>query len=264
MARVVRKVSNKSARSQKKGLDKKQKTIIGSIVGGIIVVVAVVLTIVLILVNNNTTEEFHDYLSDTQTVILDSTTNEETTVNFTKMSYSGVLYHHNNSNSNTNYRDNEYVKFVFVYAQDFHNFYPDESDEDNFNQSDKDLLARLARFQARVDEYNKTASDEDQAVFYLVDTYYDYNQGIFDDEYVGTSGDVTITSMFCLLAGEGCDGNKRGLLKYSFDCNVEGETKKLTMFEANNGFSTDRGNQAYNLLKSGFDNYEKGYISEDK
>ena len=115
-----------------------------------------------------------------------------------------------------------------------------------------------------VDEYNKTASDEDKAVFYLVDTYYDYNQGIFDDEYVGTSGDVTITSMFCLLAGEGCDGNKSGLLKYSFDCNVEGETKKLTMFEANNGFSTDRGNQAYNLLKSGFDNYEKGYISEDK
>ena len=76
MARVVRKVSNKSARSQKKGLDKKQKTIIGSIVGGVIVVVAVVLTIVLIVVNNNTTEEFHDYLSDTQTVILDSTTNE--------------------------------------------------------------------------------------------------------------------------------------------------------------------------------------------
>ena len=54
MARVVRKVSNKSAKSQKKGLDKKQKTIIGSIVGGVIVVVAVVLTIVLIVVNNNT------------------------------------------------------------------------------------------------------------------------------------------------------------------------------------------------------------------
>ena len=163
MARVVRKVSNKSAKSQKKGLDKKQKTIIGSIVGGVIVVVAVVLTIVLIVVNN-TTEEFHDYLADTQTVVLDSTTNEETSVTFTKMSYSGVLYHHNNSNSNSNYRNNEYVKFVFVYAQDFHNFYPDEADEDNFNQSDKDLLARLARFQARVDEYNKTASDEDKAV----------------------------------------------------------------------------------------------------
>lgn len=259
MARVVRKVSNKSAKDQKKTDNKKKWRVWGgSIVAALIVIAAVVVILVICL--NKSSDDFVDYLDGEQTVLVDDV---ETKITFTKSTYSSVLYHHNNSNDNSEYRENSYYKYVFVYAQNFHTFYPDSSDEDNYTKNDEELLNRLRKFQARVDAYNKTVDRDEQAIFYLVDTYYDYNQGILDDSTnFGTSSDDSVSNLFCLLAGEGNDTTAIGLVKYTFECEVplndtETETKTLSMYE--NGFSTDRASQAYNLLKANFDGYEKGY-----
>ena len=260
MARVVRKVSNKASKEQKRTNpnNKKRNIWIGSIVAAIIVIAAVVVTIILCN-NGGSNNSFYDYLADEQTVKIED---QEYKVSFTKMSYSGVLYHHNNTNEANEYEELSYYKYVFVYAQDFHSFYPDkDKNSDKYSSDDEELLSRLARFQARVDNYNKEvgSNSEEKAIFFLVDTYYDYNKGIFDDTNFRTTSDDNLTSLFCLFAGRGIDGNQMGLVQYTFTCNVDGENQKLTMYDTNNGFSMDRGSQAYNLIKSGFNNYEKGY-----
>ena len=69
MARVVRKVSNKASKEQKRTNpnNKKRNIWIGSIVAAIIVIAAVVVTIILCN-NGGSNNSFYDYLADEQTV----------------------------------------------------------------------------------------------------------------------------------------------------------------------------------------------------
>lgn len=259
MARVVRKVSNKASKEQKKTTsnNKKRNIWIGSIIAGIIVIAAVVVTI--ILCNSGSDDSFNDYLANEQIVKIEGDDTEYKT-SFTKMTYSGVLYHHNNTNENDAYLREDYYKYVFVYAQDFHSFYPnEEKDGDNYSKADSDLLEILARFQLRVDQYNETADREEKAIFYIVDTYYDFNKGIFDDTNFGTTSDENLTSLFCLFAGKGIDGNSNGLVQYEFNIDDDVVESSISMYEKNNAFSKELATKAYNLLQSGFNNYEKGY-----
>ncbi len=258
MARVVRKVSNKASKEQKKTTsnNKKRNIWIGSILAGIIVIAAVVVTIILCI--RGSSESFHDYLAGEQIVKIDGDSNEYKT-SFTKMTYSGVLYHHNNANENDVYLEEDYYKYVFVYAQDFHKFYPNkDKDKDKYSKDDSELLARLARLQLRIDQYNETVNREEMAILYVVDTYYDYNKGIFDDSNFGTTSDDNLTSLFCLFAGNGITENKIGLVKYDFNINDEKEST-INMYDTNNGLTKEKASQAYSLLQVNFNNYEKGY-----
>ncbi len=165
MARVVRKVSNKAVKGQKKerkGLlfSKKFWIIIISIV---VVLAAAGITIGVIVANNQkskSTVEVDDYFGQTQKY-------KETEVNFEKITYQGVKLH-------TNSDSELYDDYVFVFATDLNSFYPfdlyaDSKKKDNMKvDRHSQIFDSLVNLQYVIDEFNKT-SDTSVRLF-IVDT----------------------------------------------------------------------------------------------
>ena len=188
VARVVRKVSNKAVKGQKrerKGLvfSKKFWIIIISIV---VVLAAAGITIGVIVANNNktTTVEVDDYFGKTQKFNYED-------VDFTKMTYQGVLLH-TNENSEL-FNDN-----TFVFAANLSTFYPVELIDTNNNNTDlKDkkhekVFFELIELQNAIDNHNKNS--ENKFYLYIVDTTSksgNSSDAIYSDTKFSGSDDAT-------------------------------------------------------------------------
>lgn len=168
MARVVRKVSNKAVKGQKRekgGLlhSKKFWIILISI---IVILTAAGITVGIIVSNNNKkteeTVEVDDYFGQTQKF-------KETDVNFEKMTYAGVKLH---SNTNAGSIMNEYT---FVFATDLSVFYPKELKDNDDNDLKDDLhekvFNQLVELQYYIDLYNADPNNsEERIALYIVNT----------------------------------------------------------------------------------------------
>lgn len=167
MARVVRKVSNKAVKGQKrerKGLlfSKKFWIILISIV---VVLTAAGITIGVVVANNNSsskTVEVDDYFGQTQKY-------NNTDVNFTKMTYEGVKLH-------TNTESELFEENVFVFAASLDSFYPvtlidtNNDDTDLKNDQHEKIFNTLIQLQYEIDKYNAKAENSDnQFKLYIVD-----------------------------------------------------------------------------------------------
>ena len=188
MARVVRKVSNKAVKGQKrerKGLvfSKKFWIIIISIV---VVLAAAGITIGVIVANNNktTTVEVDDYFGQTQKF-------KDEDVNFTKMTYQGVLLHTNDNSELFN-------DYTFVFAASLSSFYPVElidTNNDNTDLKDKKhelIFNELIELQNAIDKHNKNS--ENKIYLYIVDTSSkagNSSDAIYSDSKFSSSDDST-------------------------------------------------------------------------
>ncbi len=196
MARVVRKVSNKAVKGQKKdrkGLvfSKKFWIIIASIV---VVLTAAGITIGVIVANNNssTTVEVGDYFGETQKY-------NDTDVKFKKMTYQGVVLH-------TNPDSELYQQNVFVFAASLSSFYPFtliDTNNDNTDLKDtkhEQIFNALVELQYIIDEHNKTADEATYFNLYIVDTTVESgnsSDAIYTDKnFCDTSSDSFLGPLF--------------------------------------------------------------------
>ena len=200
MARVVRKVSGKAVRGQKKGILYNKNFWIG-ISCGLVAILALVLGLVFGLRANNSASEVEveDYFGMTQTY-KDKDTNKDVTVNFTKSSYAGVKMH---TNPNA---DSTFVEYVFVFATDLSKFYPCDlmQDDDNLkNENHEAIFEALMILQNSINEHNKLGNDYKVAL-YIVDTKDNQasdNMSILSDAKF-TGGATDVTSLLALVNGD--------------------------------------------------------------
>ena len=167
MARVVRKVSNKATKGQKRGnglLHSKKFWII--VISIVVVLAAAGITIGIIVANNkksDTTVEVDDYFGKTQNI-------HDTDVNFTKMSYQGVRLHTNPEEGQL------FNDFTFVFATDLATFYPfdilDDDDEIAIHsvETHKSAFENLKELQYEIDKYNALPEAEHKLALYIVNT----------------------------------------------------------------------------------------------
>lgn len=185
MARVVRKVSSKTAKGQNKKtglLKNKLFWIIGSVVLVIGLTVGIVLGVVL---NQNSEEQGNttDYFA----------TQEE--VEFTKGSYASVLNYTNLNYENPQNNTSLFVENVFIFAYDLTSFYPDSTDEDNYNSKHADILAKLIDLQKAIDAAN-AKDDTLEIKLYIIDTSVGQNGGALTDTKLGGTEDSTNKFLF--------------------------------------------------------------------
>lgn len=217
MARVVRKVSNKATKGQKRGnglLHSKKFWII--VISIIVVLAAVGITIGVIVANNNkkkdSTVEVDDYFGTTQRI-------HDTDVNFTKMTYQGVCLH-------TNPEEGELFNyFTFVFAADLATFYPEDiKDDDDEVTQEKNIqhenaFRNLVELQYVIDKYNETAEDEYKVALYIVnsdqvDGNTSYN--IYSDsKFVAKTSSETLGPLFTIIGEDGIVEKVDGKAAYS-------------------------------------------------
>ena len=247
MARVVRKVSNKAVKGQKKErkgifFSKKFWIIIISIV---IVRAAAGITIGVVVANNNktTTVEVGDYFGQTQKY-------KEEDVKFTKMTYQGVKLH-------TNVDSEVFNEGTFVFATELATFYPFElldtnnDNEDLKNKTHEGVFKLLVELQNAIDNHNKNS--EVKFYLYIVDTTAkagNSSSSIYADKDFGGSDDKTTGPLF-------------------FYYNVDGLQKTVPNDSSNNNNSSNQGKTLFsdsfidsaNTMKSAISNaiiYVKG------
>lgn len=186
MAQIKRKkVSNVATKGQKKSFKDLSKNKWFWIIGCCclaVIVAAIVVPIVIIKANSKTTTNV-DYFAITQKYV-DQDKNEHE-VNFSKMSYSGLLQHTNTVNKNVGVYD----EHVFVFALDVSAFHPEDyvdenGDDQKANETHKVFLDYLIQLQYRIDLYNKD-NKENPCKLYIVDTTtnaYSENASVLDDD----------------------------------------------------------------------------------
>jgi len=204
VARVVRKVSNKAVKGQKrerKGLlfSKKFWIILISIV---VVLTAAGITIGVVVANNNSssaTVEVDDYFGQTQKY-------NNTDVNFTKMTYEGVALHTNPESELVN-------DYTFVFAADLSTFYPFDlidtnNDDTNLkNSKHTQIFNLLVELQYTIDTF--AAKNNYDVKLYIVNTEVADGNGsssIYENKsFVPTaSSDSSFAGpLFCLLSVDG-------------------------------------------------------------
>ncbi len=219
MAKIVRKVSNKATKGQKREygfkrlLHKKIFWIIASLllVG---IACAIILPIVLSSKDSeDTTHEHPDYFNISTTYV--DKDNNEHEINFKKISYAGIIMETTLSvdilREDTNFNT---IEYAFIFALDVTKFYPedfyltdeDEDDIDNNKKSEVDERAynALKKLQYQIDLYNESHpnTDDDVALF-IVDTSNsstNSNSNILSDtKFGGKESDdssSSITTMF--------------------------------------------------------------------
>lgn len=200
MARVVRKVSNKATKGQKreKGalLHSKKFWIIA--ISILVVLIAAGIIIGVVIANNqkkDETVEVDDYFGKTQRIY-------DTDVNFTKMTYQGVCLH-------TNAEEGElFNDYTFVFAANLATFYPEDlydSDDNNLkDQKHYEIFEALKELQYEIDRYNSSDEPEHKIALYIVNTdQVDGNTSynIYSDSKFTVSSDTdSNTSLDCLFA----------------------------------------------------------------
>ncbi|MGM9970424.1 MAG: hypothetical protein ACI35S_08525 [Anaeroplasma sp.] len=215
MARIVRKVSGKDVRGQKRNkgiLYSKKFWIIASVIAVIIIAASIITGVVI--ANNNKSEEevsVEDYFGMTQK------TANGVEVNFEKMSYSGLRMH-----SNPNF-DDTFIEYIFIFATDLNSFYPmDLYDNDGNNLKNSvhsKIFELLVSLQYEIDQVNK--ADNDYSVkLYIIDTAStsgSENTGLLLDSNYGGNENENVTSIFSLTTEDGLidsyRGDKGGVIK---------------------------------------------------
>lgn len=192
MARVVRKVSNKAVVGQKKRKRKFSSKLLWSIVAAVAVIgLAVGITLGIVLNKEDESESRVDYFA----------TCEEVT--FTKASYDGVKNYINVNYRNPQNNEELNIENVFVFAYNSSTFYPDSTDEDNYNSSHKELLNKMIDLQKHIDSAAEAGKD---IKLFIVDTSVGNNAEIFTSSTFGSIYSSETTSfapmLICIELGE--------------------------------------------------------------
>ncbi len=198
MARVVRKVSGKAVRGQKKGILYNKNFWIG-ISCGVVAIIALVLGLVFGLKGNSNTNsepKVEDYFAMEYTY-KDKNTSEERKVNFEKASYAEVAMH-----TNPNF-ESTFIDYVFVFATDLSKFYPKtlmQNETDLKDKNHESILEYLIFLQDSINLY-----DGDYKVkLYIVDTQDNQasdNMSIFSDSKFN-GGKSELTTILSLVNGD--------------------------------------------------------------
>lgn len=242
MARVVRKVSNKATKGQKKdkGYIFRSKKFWIIVISVVVLLAAAGITIGIIVSNNNKKEdtvEVDDYFGQTQKF-------KETDVNFTKMTYQGVKLH-------TNPQENElFNDFTFVFATSLSTFYPvelkDSDGNDYMDSKHKGTFEVLKELQYEIDKYNNSDNPEYKLALYIVNTdTVDGNTSYniyTDSSFMDKSNDSFLGPLFAVV-------DEDGLLS-----KVNGKSIYAQSFDEENAMISSI-EQAINLVK--YNNFEK-------
>lgn len=192
MAHIVRKVSNKEARGQRKRNKK-----LWFIIGGICLVAilcAVFIPLGIYWASSDDTVEVDDYFGQTQTYKVND---EEHEVNFTKATYGRLLVD----------VETKRVGHIFVFATDLSTFYPftleDSDGNDLKNSTHEAVFNMLVKLQYEIDQYNSKHEDlSTQTELLIIDTKSDDNSTnssvLSNSTYaVSSDDDNTVEQMFC-------------------------------------------------------------------
>lgn len=265
MARVVRKVSGKAVRGQKKGLLYSKKFWI-STVAAVLVVVAVVLGLVFGLGGSTSDEvEAPDYFAKdyTVTTVLPKYVEgkpqydkdedgkyiptKDIKVSFKKASYAEVVMHTNDNN------DYLYNQHTFVFATDLSTFFPEDvMDGDKVakekNEEHAKILDALILLQAEIDNYNKYFSTEGQpnmARLFIVDTREalgsDNKTILTDTKFGGAEGTTLLLSLV----------SNEEVVK-SFKDEVNGKTKNILCTTSTASAVQESVNASRSFIRQGF------------
>ena len=202
---------------------KKFWIIFSSIVAGLIVI-GVSIWLIVYFVTKTNENKIQDYFGGESTNL--SYKYDDKEVKFNKISYDGVLMHHNVNDGG----EGTFVTNIFVFATSLNTFYADKAIDDGKDKDDEDVtflydktansvFNQLVKLQGEIDAYNKTADDDAKAVLYIVDTSIGDNSSIFADSLFGGTDDSTNTLFFGLI-------NEDGLVKDFV--NSEKKTLSLT------------------------------------
>ena len=231
MARIVRKVSNKAVKGQKRErtgvvYSKKFWIIIATV---LVLLIAAGITIPLVINKNNSstsTVEVDDYFGQEQKY-------NGNTVKFTKMTYQGVKLHINESSD-------VHSEYTFVFAASLDNFYPveliDENDKDLKNEKHEQVFKLLKELQYNIDLVNEAAGTN-KVNLYIVDTSAkDGNSSnyIFTDTSFKPNENETedLTELFFLYTIDGLITQPKGTSLTTYGDNF---TTGSTIFTAVNG-----------------------------
>ncbi len=211
MATIKRKKVNSNAtKGQAKDSIFKTKKfwiIFSSIALGLIVIgVAIGLTVYF--TTKKDENEIQDYFGGVSTNLSYKYNDEE--VKFTKISYDGVLMHHNVNDGG----EGTFISNIFVFATNLKTFYADKAIDDGKDKDDdtvtflydktaNTVFNQLVKLQGEINDYNKTADRDAQAVLYIVDTSIGDNQSIFADTLFDGSDDSKNSLFFGLVNEDG-------------------------------------------------------------
>ncbi len=211
MATIKRKkVNSKATKGQTKDSIFKSKKfwiICSSIVAGLIII-GVTIGLIVYFVNKSDENEVQDYFGGESTNL--SYKYEDETVSFNKISYDGVLMHHNPVDGG----EGTFISYIFVFATDLKTFYADKAIDDGKDKDDEDVtflynktansvFNQLVKLQGEIDIYNKTADKDSKAVLYIVDTSIGDNSSIFADSLFGGADDSSNSLFFGLITEDG-------------------------------------------------------------
>ena len=206
MARVVRKISRKASRGQKRDNALLHSKKFWYIVAATVLVCAIVGVVVGVIVNNNksedTTVEVEDYFAQTWTYVDDSKVSHE--IKFEKISYAGLAYH-----TNPNASDEVFYDYTFVFATDLSTFYPvdlfDNDDKNLKNKEHEQIFNALIKLQYFVNLYNDQNEDYDIKLL-IVDasskTGSSNTQVLLNPKFGGSQGE-DVTMMLSLVDHDG-------------------------------------------------------------
>lgn len=211
MAQIKRKkVNSKATKGQKKeSLFKNKKFwIIFSSIAAALIIIGVTIGLIVHFNSSDDENKVQDYFAGEATNLSYDYNGEK--VSFTKMSYDGVLMHHEVNDNN----DDTFVKYIFVFATDLSTFYADKAIDDGkskddegvvflYNKDANKVFSQLVILQGEIDKYNKTVAHEDRVALYIVDTHVSDNLSIFADSNFGGSDDSTSSVLFALLTEDG-------------------------------------------------------------
>ena len=222
MAKIVRKVSNKATKGQKREYGFKRllhKKIFWIVTSVLLVGIACAIILPIVLSSKDsedTTHKHPDYFNISATYT--DKENVEHEVNFKKISYAGLIME--TSNNHDAIKDDNFdfntIEYAFVFAIDVTKFYPedyyktDEDEEDDNNlksEGDERIYKALIELQYQIDLYNENHPNTDDDVqLFIVDTSNkstnDNISLLSDTKFGGSSSDDestdTKTTMFSL------------------------------------------------------------------
>jgi len=186
LAKIVRKVSNKATKGQKREYGFKRllhKKIFWIVASVLLVGIACAIILPIVLTNDSsedTTHKHPDYFNISATYKVSDT--EDYEVNFKKISYAGLIME--TSNDHDAIKDDKFnfntIEYAFVFAIDVTKFYPedyyktDEDEEDDNNlksEVDERVYKALIKLQYQIDLYNENHPNTDDDVqLFIVDT----------------------------------------------------------------------------------------------
>ena len=188
MARVVRKVSNKSVRGQKKEKGLFSNKLFWIITSAVLVIGVIVGVLIAVLVDDSSETETVDYFKTEETVKF-NVSDYYSVSNYVTPDYKDVITGEKLSHTH-----------VFDFAYDSTLFYPvkNEDNEETYNQLHETLLARLIDLQKEVDSAKEKGVDIE---LYIIDTSILSNSYILTDmTFAGdTYSDESSSMMFTYI-----------------------------------------------------------------